>query len=110
VPLLGRFRRRDAELEAAFGEFEHYVGAVPRNRERGSLSGGFTTPEEPPDVIDYYTQRLRNHGWNVNRSEYELGLVRVTARRGALEYHASFEEGDGVEWGTFVLITVKRRR
>jgi len=76
---------------------------LPRNRERGSLSGGFTTRDDPPEVIDYYTERLRNHGWTIERGENELGLVSVIGRRGNLEYHVSFEEGDGVEWGTWGL-------
>jgi hypothetical protein len=110
VALLGRFRRRDQDLEAAFGEFDHYVGGLARNRERDSVSGGFTTPDDPRDVIGFYTDRLHGHGWRVERGEDEAGLVRVTGRRGNLEYQVSFEEGDGIEWGTFAFVTVKRGR
>jgi hypothetical protein len=83
LPLFGRLRRRDPGLEAAFSEFEHYVGDFLRNRERGSVSGAFTTPDDSPEVIDYDTERLRDHGWNVNRGVDDVGLVRVTARRRA---------------------------
>jgi hypothetical protein len=108
VALLGRFRRRDEDLEAAFGEFDHYVGELPRNRKRGSVSGGFTTPDDPRDVIGYYTERLCSHGWRVEHGEDEAGLVGVTGRRGNLEYQVSVEEGDGIEWGTFAFVTAKR--
>jgi hypothetical protein len=84
VSLLARLRRRDAELEAKFAEFPHYDHLeLPRNRERGAVSGGFSTPDDPPAVIEYYAEQLRLKGWQIEQRERAPGLVAITGRRRA---------------------------
>jgi hypothetical protein len=60
------------------------LGRFRRNRERDSVSGGFTTPDDPRDVIGYYTD-LHGRGWRGERGADDAELVRITGRRGELE-------------------------
>lgn len=77
----------DREVFAQFPQYEGREPELRSNLEAGTCQARFVTDAPKEDILAYYEQRLREHGWEVRRGE-----ATVTGRKVGRDYLIRYED------------------